>query len=241
MDKGIGFNRNIKLDWLDATAAFCTETDDTAEIRARLEPVLAQDRTGKEAIRKSIDILINIWFKSREIAPALHKEALNEFQRSSVAGDRLWLHYGLTILNYPFFWQCARAIGQIIRYEDMISNRMVINRLTSEMGELGSLERSVQRVVASLRDWGIITDAKKRNCYTPKYRTLTASTNKLESWLLACALHAYPGEELPFPDLPNLPALFPFSFMVSTNDLRQSGYFELQRQGMGLEMVRLQG
>lgn len=238
MDKGIGFNRNIKLEWLDATAAFCVETADPAAVRQRLQPILAQDRTGKDAIRKSIDILLNIWFKSRETQPHLHEQAVNYYRMSQEAGDRLWLHYGLTMLYYPFFRNCAIAIGQLSRYEETISNRSVIEKLTGEMGQLGSLERSVQRVVASLRDWGILADAEEKFAYVPQHRLLQTDRLDIEAWLLACALQAHPVEQLPFADLLHLPALFPFKFSLTVHDLRQMPGFEVQRQGAGLDMVR---
>jgi len=90
MDKDIGFNRNIKLDWLNATASYRAELDDPSEIRKRLEVVLAQDRSGAEAIRKSIDILINIWYKNGEQYPELHEFALKHFQNTFYPADRLW-------------------------------------------------------------------------------------------------------------------------------------------------------
>lgn len=62
MDKGIGFNRNIKLAWLDAAAGFCLQSSDPLEVRARLEPVLAADRKGKEAIeQRSVLISPKYW------------------------------------------------------------------------------------------------------------------------------------------------------------------------------------
>lgn len=238
LDKGVGFNRNIKLEWLDAAAAFSIELDDPKAIRARLEPVLAQDRTGKDAIRKSIDILINIWFKNRENYPDLYQQAVSLYQATMIPTDRLWLHYGLTLLYFPFFRDCAAAVGHLSRYEDTITNRMVIDKMIGEMGQLGSLERSAQRVVASLRDWGVLTDADEPNAYIPQYHALMASRPELEQWLLACALHAHPVEQLPFADLLHLPALFPFKFTVTVYDLSQADGFEVQRQGLGLDMVR---
>jgi hypothetical protein len=238
MDKGIGFNRNIKLEWLNAAAAFCAGTDDPAQIRARLEPVLAQDRTGKEAIRKSIDILINIWLNSGDIAPGLRQQAVTYFQVAAAPDDRIWLHYGLTMLYYPFFRQCVTAIGQLGRYRDAVTNKMVVKRMVDELGQLGSLERSVQRVVASLRDWGVLAPSDQRYAYRPQYQAFGASGLELETWLLTCTLQAHPVEDIPFVDLLNLPALFPFCFTVTISDLRQLPGFEVQRQGMGLDMVR---
>ncbi len=239
MDKGIGFNRNIFLPWLDAAAAFCAETDDPAEIRARLEAVVGQDLKGVDARRKTIDILINIWLKSADVAPALHAEAVSWFQATQVLSDHLWLHYGLTLVYYPFFRECVAIIGQFSRHEGVITNKMVKQRLVAERGHLGSLDRSAERLVASLRNWGILTETDQRHAYAPQRQVLTASSTDLEAWLLACALRAHPAEELPFADLLHLAELFPFHFTLAVDHLRAHPWFGVQRQGAGWDMVRV--
>jgi hypothetical protein len=239
MDKGIGFNRSIFLPWLDATAAFCAETDDPSEIRERLEPVVGQHLKGVEARRKTIDVLINIWFQSREIAPDLRDEAVNWFQTSPVIEDRLWLHYGLTLVYYPFFRECVMAVGQFGRYEGTVTTRIVKRRLAADRGHLGSLDRSVERVIASLRDWGVLAESDERYLYEPQCQVFPASSFELEAWLLTCALHAHPAEELPFADLLHLPELFPFHFTLAVDQLRQHPRFDVRRQGPGWDMVRV--
>ncbi len=238
MDKGVGFIRNIKLDWLDAAAAYAPEVADARELRERLEPVVAADRQGGEAVRKSIDILVAIWFKSRGLAPALYEQALAIAQTSQVPADRLWLHYGLTSLTYPFFRHCTGVIGQLARTEETITRRMVVERLTADLGALGSLERAAQRVMASLQDWGLLLPAGRRNDYAPVYRGLATESAELEAWLLGCVLSAEPDRSVPFADLIRLPMLFPFRFTISTGQLRRMPGFEIQRLGVDLDMVR---
>lgn len=239
MDKDIGFNRNIYRTWLDAAAAFCAETDDLAEVRARLEPVVEQDIKSDVNRRKAIDILINIWGKSADLAPGLHREALIFFQSTPVVQDRLWLHYGLTLLAYPFFREVAAAVGQLGRREPAITPAMVKERLIAERGELGSLAKAVERVLFSLRNWDLMTPSEQRYAYVPRMQALTTNQPRLETWLLACALHAHPAEEMPFADLLRLRELFPFRLAVNIDSLRQYPTFAFQRQGDGWDMVRL--
>ena len=238
MNKNIGFNRTVFLPWLDAVAAFCAESSDPAEIRIRLEPIVAQHLKGIEARRKTIDILLNIWVRTHSIAPDLRAEAVAYFQDTPVVGDRLWLHYGLTLLYYPFFRECTATIGQLSRYAQAITRAMVKQRLVAERGHLGSLDRSVERVIASLHNWGILTHSEQLHVYVPQHQTFSASTKDLEAWLLACALRAHPAEEVPFADLLHLPELFPFCFTLSVADLRQRPCFAVQRQGTNWDMVR---
>ena len=239
MDKGIGFNRNIYLPWLDATAAFCAETDAPAAIRARLEPVVGQRISSAVNRRKAIDILINIWVKSAEIAPQLRHEAVSRFQATPVIGDRVWLHYGLTLLYYSFFREVTAAIGQLARTEDHVTPAIVKQRLVSGRGQLGSLEKAVERIMFSLRNWDMLADTDQRYAYAPCRQAFPASSADLETWLLACALHAHPADEILFTDLLRLPELFPFRFTLTLDHLRQHPRFAVQRQGAGWDMVRL--
>jgi hypothetical protein len=239
MDKGIGFNRNIYLAWLDAAAAFRAESDDPAEIRARLEPVVEQRIRSAVNRRKAIDILINIWVKSGEIEPALYEDAVARHLEMQNPGDRIWFHYGLTTVYYAFFREVTVAIGQIGRTRERIKPAMVKQRLASARGQLGSLEKAVERIMFSLRDWGILAASEERYAVVPRQRAFAASDPGLEAWLLACALHAHPAEELPFADLLRLPELFPFRFTLGVGYLREHSRFSVQRQGSGWDMVRL--
>jgi hypothetical protein len=239
MDKGVGFNRQLRRSWLDTTAAFVAEVQDPLVLRARLEAVLQQDMAGVEARRKTIDLLLNIWLRTQEDYPELWAFAIAWNRDTSVQDDRLWLHYGLALVCYPFFRDCVAVIGQLGRYEEPVTNRVLIRRLAAERGQLGSLERATQHVTASLRDWELLVDADVRHAYTPCLHILKASHIDLETWLLACVLEAHPAEALPFADLVRLPELFPFQVTVTVDHLRAHPWFTVRREGAGWDMVGL--
>jgi len=58
-----------------------------------------------------------------------------------------------------FFRRCVVAIGQFGCYEEAFTTKMVRQRLTSELGELGSLPRSFARIIASLCDWDVVVSS----------------------------------------------------------------------------------
>ncbi|MBL7162088.1 MAG: hypothetical protein ISS57_05745 [Anaerolineales bacterium] len=237
--KNIGFSRTIFLSWLDATAALCLRNDDPLVIRQALDPIVGKHLTGVDARRKTIDVLISIWHKSAQLSPLLHADALKLYQEAYVSLDYLWLHYGLTLLYYPLFRHITLAIGQISRIEDTITRDVLKKRIASEFGHLGALDRSVERISASLTDWGILPATKEKSIYKPARNELATDSRDLELWLLACALRAHPAESLPFADLLRLPELFPFRFTANVEDIRSYAYFEIQREGTGWDMVRL--
>ncbi len=238
MDKNIGFRRNILLAWLDAAAAFSSEASDPGELRSRLEPVVEQQIQSKENRRMAIDILLNIWLRTAEEYPYLRNEAVQLFAQSEVPEDRVWLHYGLTMLYYDFFRRGVATIGQMSRYADVITAKEIKKRMFAELGQVGALDKAVERIIFSLRDWNILRDSGTRYAYIPCRQQLHASSHALEHWLLAAALTAHVAEELPFGDLVRLPELFPFRFTLTVDELRQAPGFEIHRQGLGWDMVR---
>jgi len=240
LDKNIGFNRNVKLDWLDAIASYVSETGDQAEIRKRLEAIMP-DVEGVETKRKNIDILVNIWLKSKDVSPGLHEEAKELFKGIIIPTDRIWLHYGLTLIYYPYFREIAMLVGQISRYEDEFTKIMVKEKLISSRGELGSLERSLRYVLSSMKDWGVLSEGKNQYSYIANRRKFQTDNQNLQAWLLACSLFAHPASQLPFEDLLRLPELFPFQFNIILDMLRSTSKFSVYRQGSGLNMVEYVG
>jgi hypothetical protein len=189
--------------------------------------------------RKAIDILLNIWVGTREIDAELRDEAVARFHVSTEVGDRLWLHYGLTLLYYSLFRDVAAVVGQISRHGDHVTSAAARNKLVLQRGQLGSLELAVNRVVFSLRDWGLLEKTETRNAYAATVAALPASTTELEVWLLACALRVHPAKAVPFADLVHLSELFPFQLTVGVDDLRSDERFVVHREGSGWDMVRL--
>jgi hypothetical protein len=229
--KGLGFIRNVNLAWLDAAAESRLRNDTILSMRSDLDQILSADIQGLGARRKTIDVLISIWHKTALVDQELYNEAI-AFLPNIAIDERIWLHYGLTLLYYPFFLQTTAVVGQFARTGEPITRQAVKNRLATEIGHLGSLNRAAERLVASLVDWKILTHQSKGNIYIPQLQSVSTSNSALQCWILACALAAHSADQIPFPDLMRLPELFPFRLTITIDYLRKSSKFDIQKQGM---------
>jgi hypothetical protein len=231
--KSVGLSRTVRLDWLDAVSAMCLAQEEPAEIRQRLFKMLESAQPGPTERERIVDTLMRAWVKAD---PDLKAQGLEMSQRASTREDRVWLHYGMILAQYPFFRTCQAAIGQIARTEDQVTRVAIKQRIAREMGNLGGNERAIERLFVTLVDWGVlIPDGKQfiiQRCVFP------ASVLELEQWVLDCALQNYPTDGVPFNDLLALPELFPFKFSVRIDDLRASELFEVQQQGLDLVMIQ---
>ena len=241
MGKGIGFNRNIRMGWLEAAAAYRQQRRDPADMRRLLNAVVAIDIPSAHNRRKAIDILLNIWVHSREVSPALHHDALGYLDTARSADERLWLHYGLVLLAYPFFRSVASEVGKLGRQGEFVTSAAVKRWLLAHRGNLGSLGKAIERVLFSMRDWRLLEGTGQRHVYAVRQAVYATTQPELELWLLACALKVHPAEELPLLDLLRLPELFAFRLTVGADALRRSARFAIARQGSGWDAVRLRG
>jgi hypothetical protein len=236
--KGINFDRNIRLAWLDDAAMLVAEGLDRTAVRERLQALLETDIPSHENRRKTVMVLGRVWSWSAADHGARHSEAVQMLGHVE-PGDRVWLHYGMTLLTHPFFRSAAAITGLLGRQRETIERDMIRAKLIGEFGELGTMRESVNRVLFSLTDWGAIAPGTGSRDIRPVEGGFRTECRHLQLWLVASALEANPKHEVLLPDLMRLPELFPFHLTIGLDDIRRFPAFDVQRQGNGWDMVKL--
>lgn len=233
--KRIGFDRKLQLEWLDATVGLCQESLDPGTIAERLQQRLASEVGGNVARRKTINVLSRIWVNVPEEHMPLRDEALGLAIQISPE-ERLWLHWGLSLLSYPLFRDVAATVGQLSRLQGIFSQAQVQRRITESWGQRTTLQRAVRRILRTFVAWNVLRDADVRGSYdvAPFQQT---ENKTLALWFLDCALQANEAEQVLLRELGQLSYAFPFELLSYINAVRLSKRFEVTRQGLDLEMV----
>jgi hypothetical protein len=235
MNRMIGFDRKLELDWLDATVAQCQSDRDPDRVLRNLDLLLETEIIGNKARRNTLTVLMRIWVKVPEEQTEIRNEGL-ALATQVAPTERLWLHWGMSLLAYPFFRDVAAKVGQLGRLQGDFSQAQVQRRMTEGWGQRTTLERAVQRLVRTFVEWQVVLDAGTRGSYSlaPVHQT---DNRNLALWLMDCALRANEAEQVPLRELERLPYNFPFDLTSFAGDLRGSKRFESTRQGLDLEMV----
>jgi hypothetical protein len=100
----IGFDRQIRLAWLDATADLAAHGLSAQEIRAKLDQVLDGEVAGSDshsAKGKTKTVLLHIWSLVPEDYKPLRDEGL-ALIRQQPADSRIIVHWGMCIATYSF-------------------------------------------------------------------------------------------------------------------------------------------
>jgi hypothetical protein len=235
MNRIIGFDRELQLDWLDHVVGLCQESLEPTKVAAQLESSLADEVTGAEARRKTITVLLRIWVKVPAEHRSLRDEAL-ELATEIKPEERLWLHWGMSLLAYPFFRDVASTVGQLADLQGNLGRSQVQRRMVETWGQRTTLQRAVQRLSRTFIEWRVLTETGVRGQYVVA-ATRQTQNQHLALWLFDCSLRAQEAEQVPLREFARLAYAFPFDLAPFVDDVRRSGRFDISHQGLDLEMV----
>jgi hypothetical protein len=235
MNRIIGFDRRLQLNWLDATVGLFQESLDPGVVADHLRQKLEREITGVEARRKTITVLLRIWVNVSTEDEHLRDEALRLAANMDLE-ERLWLHWGMSLLAYPFFRDVAATVGQLSRLQGIFSQAQVQRRMIENWGQRTTLQRATRRLLRTFVDWSVLQDTDVRGSYSIASPRQTEN-RALALWFLNCALQTNEAEQIPLREFGQVSYIFPFNLLPFINDVRHSERFEVTHQGLDLEMV----
>jgi hypothetical protein len=234
MRKIVGISQKIKRSWLDVVFDQFAQTTGEKEVRAFLEEHLRKQLPGKASRAKASGIVLRIWSGIGRQHVSLRHRAISLTPRIS-GQERIWLHWGMAALAYPFFRDLAEVVGRLLALQDDFTTLQVQARMLTAWGDRTTIREAVQKLITSLVDWEVLRAAKQGHFRLAG--KLTTDVTDLQLWLLEALLRASAADEIEAHQLLRLPESFPFKFTASLGDLRKSEGFNIHRQGLDMDMV----
>ena len=213
------------------------QTTDEAELRTFLDKHLKDELPGKESRAKTAGIVLRIWSGIPPERVALRDRAVALLPRIS-GQERIWLHWGMTALAYPFFRDTAEVVGRLLALQDDFTTAQVQGRMLTTWGDRATSKEAAQKLITTLVDWEVLRSTKTKGHFLLA-RKMTASIPELQLWLLEALLGASAADEIEAQQLLRLPESFPFTLSVGVADLRRHEGFNIHRQGLDMDMVAL--
>jgi len=192
---------------------------------------------GKVARRKTLDVLSRIWIRVPEQEVEFRDRGLDLFQRVRQY-ERLWLHWGMILVAYPVFLDLVVITGRLLGLQGEVTPGQIRRGIVSEWGDRTTLTRSVNIMLQSMRDWGVLMQNENRKPHT-QTRKIESENVGVNLWLVEAILRAEDTLTLPLTKLERHLALFPFKIKLSRSELLESKYFELSRQGLDRQIITL--
>jgi hypothetical protein len=231
--KRVGFDRNIKLEWLDKTAHLLILEEDKGKIKDVLDNCLTEEIKGKESRRKSINILMRSWVNVKEEHKVRQEKALKLYEKIK-GKEKLALHWCMVILAYELFFDVSEIIGKLLNLQNEFSLSTVRRRVYETWGERSTLYYAIDRVLRSMKDWGVIEPNAKPGEYI-KTGKIEIESKEVQLLLLETYLAASQRMNVFYAELEMVNALFPFMIDITLNDIQN--YENLKISNMGMELV----
>ena len=231
----LGIDRKIKRAWLDALLDHLTQTTDHEELRRFLDERLAEELPGNASRAKSVGIALKIWSGISANRLPLRDRAIALLPTIS-GQERVWLHWGMTSLAYPFFRDAAEVVGRLLTLQDDFTTAQVQERLLKKWGDRATTKEAAQKLLHTLVDWEVMRSTKTKGHFLLVAR-MSSPSSALQLWLLESLLTASSAEEVEAQQLLRLPEMFPFQLSIELSDLRRHDGFHLHRQGLDMDMV----
>ena len=235
----IGFDRTIAAEWLDAAVARLLTGEAPDATRKFLWDFLEgvePGTTNNSSRGKTLTVLTRIWVSVPKQSESLKLAAL-QCVTSTSGEKRIGIHWAMVTGTHPFFFDVATHVGKLIKLHGQANRSQIKRRMTETWGDRSTLERTIQHVLRSLAQWGLLRAGEEHGAIIGPAQRIRLGED-ISQLLLHAVLLGH-GKGLPFSHLIDHPALFPFAVQVTAQDLMRNPVYRVQRQGDQSDFVEL--
>lgn len=231
----VGFDRFIDLEWSELALDLATQQSMRKQDKVlELKTYLSNFIDGNDAIRKTANVLTRLWFDTNMVSSELREEAL-QIHKKGNESEKVVLHWGMSLAVFPLFKDTAIQVGRLCSIQGSFHRNEIHARLLENYGNIGTLPRSVDRILQSMENWKTL---EKTNTRVYAKNCIRITNSEIEQWLIEVAINSSTHRRILFNDLFRLPELFPYKLNGEIRGLiSKSKYIHLERDGNNLEYL----
>lgn len=230
----IGFDRFIRLEWVEVALRVRAGTAGLDELNAEL----AAAGLGKEAQAKTRTKLNALALEPRADLVDFVDRGMRLFGGTGLAADVAPFAWGAALAAYPYFGRVAEFTGRLTSIQGDCSVAEVHRRMSEVYGDREVTKRATQAVLQTQANWGAIARVEKgKRLVRLAARVLT--NQRAVAWLVEAALR-YQGWAMAIATLKSTAVLYPFvldqplAYVVANSDV-----LELRSEGPSQQFVAL--
>lgn len=226
MAKTVGYACSIKLQWLNKAIQLLSDNLEEAAYKEKLNEYLAFEIDSPTRLRKTREILMNVWFYDSEGIAPIRQEALSLIEK--YPDYAVPVHLCMIYLAYPIVADVCKFIGRIFEFQDEVTNGVLRQKLYDEWGERGTLETTTRRITLTLKEMDILF-CETRTRYSLKKQTVI--NEHIINFILSVAMRIDGKSYYSFSDINAFSILFPFEYRVSKEQLMIDDRFVINTFG----------
>jgi hypothetical protein len=230
----VGFDRFVALDWANYALELSSHSDDDSKKNAQLKSWLSSRVSGSDAIRKTANVLTRLWFDLNPEKTYFRNEA-HQVMLDVKKDDRVVFQWGMALLVFPFFHETCLQAGRLLSLQSAFTRREIHVRMAEKYSNQGTIPRSIDRILQSLVDWGLLEKISSQKLAVRYHKTTDLIVKK---WLLEVVVFAAPQKRIPLNGFYKLPELFAYEFNGDVAQIANtSKKVGIERDGGNMEYI----
>lgn len=226
MAKMIGLSRNLKLQWLNKIVDLIRDGLTEQEIKDQLNEYLSFEIESPTNLRKTREILMNIWVYDNDLPGKIKTSAL-ELIKTYPEYD-LVIHWCMMMATYPVFADMCKLIGKMSEFQDEITLAQLKQKLFDEWGERTTLYHSIDKLVATLKAFNVMVCEKPGKYHINNSRV---SNPKIVAFMVYTMMLVDDSGYYTFTDINSSTYLFPFEYKMEKEVLFEDSRFAMNNFG----------
>lgn len=226
MAKMIGLSRNLKLQWLNKVVELVVEGLTEQEIKEQLNEYLSFEIESPTNIRKTREILMNIWVYENEQSKEIKSYALELI--TAYPEYSLEIHWCMMLATYPVFVDMCKLIGKMSEFQDEITLAQLKQKLFDEWGERTTLFHSIDKLISTLKALDVMSCEKPGKYYINTHKVANC---KIVAFMVYAIMIIDDSGYYTLTDINSSTYLFPFEYKLEKASLMEDSRFTMNNFG----------
>ncbi len=227
MSKMVGMSRDVNIEWLNKAVEIIKDTRDEKEVKEMLNDYLSLYITSPTNLRKTRDILMNIWLRYPDNYDHYYSKAYSVAQ-SRLTENSLVAHWCSIVITYQVFSDVASVIGKLYDKQIEISSSLVKEKVFDAWGERATLLHTIPKNIKTMKDIGILNQTKPGKYKVLKHKVMDQNAINL---IVATILIIKGKLYMSIDDIKSCYEFFPFEYELYLEQLEASEMFSFDRFG----------
>jgi hypothetical protein len=233
MGKMVGLSRNLKMTWLNKAVELLSEDLPETEYKDKLNEYLSFEIKSPTNLRKTREILMNLWYYENPETQALRTQARSLIKKDT--DNALAAHWCVILATYPIFVDVSRIIGKLSEFEDEFTLQQLKQKIFDEWGERATLFHSIDKMIATMKAMDALKAEKPGRYTIVKHEVKDDEVNAL---LASAGMIVEDKGNFTLQDLQGMSYMFPFKYQIEREMLMMNDTFTITNIG-GEMMVSL--
>ncbi len=226
MAKMVGLSRNLKLQWLNKVVELVSSNLTEQEIKDQLNEYLSFEISSPTNLRKTREILMNIWVYENVISNKLREEAVSIVR--DMPEYALVAHWCMMMATYPVFVDMCKLIGRLSEFQDEITLSQIKQKLYDEWGERTTLYHSIDKLISTLKELSVLKCDKPGKYQIVKH---TVRNSRVSAFMVYAMMLVDDSGYYPFVELSNAVYFYPFEYQVEKEIFLTDNRFAMNNFG----------